>query len=504
MATERSIIQSFQDFLPYGLTGRRKIRLNAVEVTRDNVLDVYQKARAIHDMNVREISYLYSVYRGRQDILDKIKFEREYINEKIVVNRANEIVTFKTAYLLSEPVQYTSTTGDEQTSNSVSQLNKMMKMVNKDAKDKEIVDWMHIAGVSERLTLEEKDPEKSGAPFCVYTVDPRNAFAVYTSDYRCKKICGVILGRDEEDKEIATVYTDKWCCKIRKGQIVEESVNAIGEIPLVEYENNFARIGAFEVVLTILDHINQLESSAVDAVVDFVNGFDVFSNCEIANGDYKNLSLGGRALKVKTVVQGMEAKVYRISSELNQQGVQTRIDDLTDAYLEICGMPNRNGGSSTSDTGTAVLFRDGWSAADSRAKDTETMFKKAEREFDRIVLRICEISQRGKYDLKMSLSDFEPKFPRTNLSNLQTKVQVLCEMLNNEKIDPRYAFEKCGLFDDAEDACRISLAYYNSRQEEQEAKLQEELNNARDYAKSGAAPKQESVSSSEESMVDET
>ena len=41
----------------------------------------------------------------------------------------------------------------------------------------------------------------------------------------------------------------------------------------------------------------------------------------------------------------MEAKVYRIASELNQTNTQTIVDDLQDAYLTICGMPNRNGGS---------------------------------------------------------------------------------------------------------------------------------------------------------------
>lgn len=34
-------------------------------------------------------------------------------------------------------------------------------------------------------------------------------------------------------------------------------------------------------------------------------------------------------------------------------------------------MPNRNGNASTSDTGSAVIMRDGWSDAEARAKDSE-------------------------------------------------------------------------------------------------------------------------------------
>lgn len=58
--------------------------------------------------------------------------------------------------------------------------------------------------------------------------------------------------------------------------------------------------------------------------------------------------------------------------------------------LTICGMPNRNGGSSTSDTGSAVIMRDGWSAAEARAKDSELMFKKSERTFLKLILNICK------------------------------------------------------------------------------------------------------------------
>ena len=39
---------------------------------------------------------------------------------------------------------------------------------------------------------------------------------------------------------------------------------------------------------------------------------------------------------------------------------QTLKNDLYQTILTICGIPNRNGGSSTSDTGNAVIFRDGW------------------------------------------------------------------------------------------------------------------------------------------------
>ena len=221
--------------------------------------------------------------------------------------------------------------------------------------------------------------------------------------------------------------------------MTEES-HLLRGIPLVEYVNNEARMGAFESVISLLNGINDLESNAVDSIQDFVNGFDVFQNCEIADGDYGKLAIGGQALMIKTTTQGMEAKVYRVASEISQSGVQQRIDSMTDEYLTICGMPNRNGGSSTSDTGQAVIFRDGWSEAESRAKDTEKLFKRSEKQFLKIVLNICRVSA----GLDIDLNDIEINFPRKSLNNLQSKVQCFMEMLSNPYIHPMDAYNALG------------------------------------------------------------
>lgn len=478
MLLEAYTVQKLDLFPSDGLIGRRKILSAVKEVTAENVKEVLEKALADHSKNAAEISYLYSFYRGKQDIRCKVKYARESINNKVTVNRANEIVTFKTAYLLGEPIQYISNGGDNGTSERINLLNEYMRAEDKESKDKEIVDWMHICGVGERLTLPDVPDEADGAPFSIYTLDPRDAFVIYNSGIGQKPIAGVILQVDEKEKRIATVYTKKSCFIIDSDGNISEQPHILGNIPLVEYVNNDARMGAFEVVISILNNINVLESNAVDSVQEFVNGFDVFQNCELGDGDYGKLSLGGQAVYIKTVVQGAEAKVYRIASELQQGGVQTRIDDLTDAYLKICGMPNRNGGSSTSDTGAAVIFRDGWSEAESRAKDTEKSFTRSEREFLRIVLKICE----AKGNLNLRLSDIKTEFLRKNLSNIQSKAQVLCQLLENDYVHPKDAYQVAGLFRDNEEAYTNGMKWYEERQKEKEAEIEKELDNARTAA----------------------
>jgi hypothetical protein len=139
--------------------------------------------------------------------------------------------------------------------------------------------------------------------------------------------------------------------------------------------------------------------------------------------------------------------------------VQTLKDDLYQSILTITGVPNRNGGSSTSDTGSAVIMRDGWQAAEARAKATELMFKKSERKFLRLVLRIL----RDTVGTQLKLTDIVTHFTRRNYENIASKAQVLTTMLNNPKIHPELAFAYCGMFIDSESAYLQSKAYYDEQ-----------------------------------------
>ena len=117
----------------------------------------------------------------------------------------------------------------------------------------------------------------------------------------------------------------------------------------------------------------------------------------------------------------MKAEVSYLTSTLNQGETQTLVDHMYQTVLTICGMPNRNGGTSTSDTGSAVIMRDGWSAAEARAKDSELMFKKSERIFLKLILNICKTLK----GMDLKVCNIEIRFTRRNYENILQKAQVL-------------------------------------------------------------------------------
>ena len=89
----------------------------------------------------------------------------------------------------------------------------------------------------------------------------------------------------------------------------------------------------------------------------------LFHNVDISAEDFDELRERG-AIKFKDIDPQLKAEINYLVSNLNQGETQTLVDHMYQTVLTICGMPNRNGGSSTSDTGSAVIMRDGWSAAE--------------------------------------------------------------------------------------------------------------------------------------------
>ena len=444
--------------------GRRVITTDVAEITAGNVLDVLRKAMETHDVNRGEMEYLWNYYRGKQPILTREKTVRPEICNRIVENRANEIVSFKVGYLCGEPIQYIGRNSDDAISKGVSTLNEYMFLVDKPSLDKEVVEWQMIAGTANRMVLENVDYEPDGdeSPFEMYTLDPRDSFVVYSTDVKRRRMMGVKYSTDEYDVRTYSIYTDTMYFLVVGDQLKESSPHGLGVVPIFEYPANNARLGSFEIVLPLLDAINNIESNRMDGVEQFIQAFVKFINCDITKEDFEALKDLG-AIKVKSA-DGQQADVDIVTNELNQQQTQTLKDDAYQAILTICGMPNRNGGSSTSDTGSAVLLRDGWSLAESRAKDSELMFKRSEKEVLKLVLRVCETLG----DLKLKLKDIDMKFTRRNYDNIQSKSQVLVAMLQQPKIHPLLAFTHCGMFSDPESAYTMSNGYYEEQMEKWE------------------------------------
>lgn len=446
--------------------GRRKIYTDAAVITAENVADEVSRAYAVHCINQAEVQKLWDYYRGKTAVLLKEKEIRPEINHRINENRCFEVVGFHKGYVFGEPIQYVR----RETSNSAEQddviaadinaLNGYMADANKAANDASLAEWLYVAGTSYRLALPNArwSADSDEAPFEVHTLDPRNTFVVYSNAIGERPMMSVNIVEHERGRKEFFVYTEDSSFTVEEFGKVAEKKHTLGMIPIIEYPADNARLGVFEIALPLMDALDELQSNRMDDLVQFVNSFLAVFGATVDEETYQKVN----ELKMLCVPDGADAKY--LSANLSQADVQTLKDDLYQSILTICGVPNRNGGSSTSDTGTAVIYRDGYATADARARATELMFKSSEKNFLKLILRIL----RDTVGTRLRLTDIEPHFTRRNYENITAKSQVLISMLNNPKIHPELAFAYSGMFVDPESAYLQSAAYYEERMQKWE------------------------------------
>ena len=462
--------------IPTIFTGRKVIYSSVDEITSENLPTIMTNALGTHSANQFAIKYLEEYYRGRHPrILERVKTGRDDIQAFVIENRAYEIVSFKTGYLMGEPVQYVSTS-DTGKIEAIRKLNAYMDVEDKCTGDMELSDWWHICGTSFRMVLPDERWQgvtSDESPFAVATLHPYDTFVIYSSGIGHRPLAGVHGITNDDGQQIWSVWTDNKYFEVSGSTVLKEEPNVIG-IPIIEYPANAQRLGAFEVVISLLDAIDECDSSRVEGIEEFIQAIMILHNVDIEDKDFASLKQKG-AIKVKDVDPSMQGEIKYLVQELNQTQSQTLQDHLYETVLTICGMPNRNMGSaSTSDTGKATVLRNGWYMAESYARKSEMQFKKSEKEFLKKVLFICSIRD----PLDLTLADIGIQFTRRNYEDINGKANVLTQMLNNDKIDPLLAFVHCGLFSDPQTAYKQSMEYAASLEAEKTRALEEDFDNA--------------------------
>ena len=422
------------------LFGRTVIYTDEREINAENLISVLTKAISVHESNRSDIQYLYDYYRGKTPILGKTKEVRENINHKICVNRAKEIVDFKLGYCFGEPIQYIRRGEEENLTDDIAKLNDYMYLADKATADKELAEWMLIAGVGYRMAM----PDDT---LSIYTLDPRDTFVIRYSGLGHPVVAAVTFIEKENLGRIYSVYTDNMYFETDLLNVSSKS-HILGGNPITEYLADNTMLGAFEIVLPLLDAINEIESNRLDDIVQFVNSFLAIMGGELDEETVQHIN----EWKIIALPEGEDAKY--LSASMKQSDVQTLVDDLYQTILTICGLPNRNGGSSTSDTGAAVSLRDGWQTASAHANSIESMFKRSEKQFLRIALNILNT----KVGLKLKVEHIEAKFARRHTDNILTKVQAMVQLLD-AGIAPEIAIATAGIWNDPTDVAIQSKKY---------------------------------------------
>ncbi len=469
--------------------GRQKLFTTTDEFNENTILVELNNVLDAHFTNLSDEEYLYWYRRGVQPVLQKTKLVRPEVNNKVVENIATEIVTFKDGYFLSKPTFYIARKDSKALANRVNKLNEYLYLSGKHDADNDIVDWFHTVGIGVLYVTSNADED---IPVKAYSLDPRQAFVVYSRKPGNEPVFGVnmvvqgaITYFDVFTKD--TVYHFSGSCATNPNDTADtpsmakavklesKEANLLGEIPIIEYIYDRNRMGSFESVMSLLEEVNMEQSRRSDSVESFVNNLLVFYNCQLGKDENGNditpqMIRQAGAIFLKSIGQE-KADLKDITTILDQTQTQVFIDDLLKQIYSIAGVPLGNEGSGTSgNVGSAYLIN-GWQTADTFARNTEDLFKKSNKRFDKIFLKILEQKNLIK---NVKVSDIDIQFTRNEMDNLLVKTQGALN-LKQLGLAPEIVLARSGVSNDPEGDIAKSQKYIEKAFASEEKKEETEV-----------------------------
>jgi SPP1 family phage portal protein len=357
----------------------------------------------------------------------------------------------------------------------ITAFNEMLREQSKPSKDVLLADSFKTCGLGYRLIM-PNNSESELSLFKITTLNPMMAFVVYKNDAFREPMLGVsFVIRDDGTIRIAA-WSRKNYFEITKNGINGDCNPTMivkpwmyEEIPVIEYANDRNILGAsfscFEPVISILDEINTVTSDRANDISQFVQALLWFHNCELDEGQKKQVIDGNGLIMTKSTGDGREAKITYLTQTLDQSSIQSYVDYLKQEAQEITGVP-MFGISTGGSTGTATSMSNGYSEADTRAQTSELEFEQSERRAIKMMLAIARHDKdRDDADIgSLRVSDVGIKFSRNKTYNLTDKVNAWATMLKNGA-DPLRATEIASFTTDTQQFTMDSLEMIRKIQE---------------------------------------
>lgn len=458
--------------------GRKRIIIEK-EITRNNLIEILQKAMSIHLENQADCKDLIDYCKGKQTILDRASADAGYnssINNKTVVNYAWSSVRDIVGYTFGKNTQYTPTSGEHR--KDIDELSRILTYESNALADHESSTFASICGFGYLCMLPSDEllsDYMPDIPLIDCSLSPLTTFVIQSARPG-NPVTMSVTYYDDEEYTYFTCYTDNRIYNIRcKGigtitsesdiQIVE-SVNPIGLNPIAMVPNNAFLMGDFEVAISVLDAINQIASDTLNDIENVIKSLLIIINAELTEETVSKVKKN-RILELVGGDQNNKIPDAKfIYQQLDAMGVQNIREYLEEAYKQIIGIPDRktrSGGGG--DTGDAVKLRDGWADIEIVARIKEQYFKVAKRKQVAVAIKILQELGLVSKDFKVRHLDI--KVPRNNIDNLQTKAQAYSTLNGTKTLHPADALDMVELTTDIDTKIERGIKYWDEQAEKE-------------------------------------
>ena len=433
--------------------GRQIIWTDVPEITKDNVIDVLNKALKVHETNANDIDTLIDYEAGKQG-LDRVKTYRSDIDNEVVDNVANEVTEFNLGYFWGNPATFVQRAKDAtdipDEVNAVSTLNEQYDATGHRTKTQENARYIEITGVGYTYIDLNAEWEDGDAYFTRDVLDPRTAFVVRSSVYPDHRVVmGVTYRKDTQNHKYYTCFTKDSRFEINNenGDLAHGDrsgeKNPLGKIPIIEWIRAYDRMGCFERQMSEMDNLNLLVSDITNDVeqntqmlwvttdIDFA--MEVIENEDGSTTEQPKKPQAGEWLQTYTTQDGRTPNVKPLVVDYDYSGMLNNILYRRALILQKCNVPQRNDNSGGS-TGVAMSDATGWSQAEAAASKEEQIIEGCMLEELKVVLaaiRECPSVDNSSPLLLLKYSDVKPNFKRQKTYELTTKTNALATLLSH-------------------------------------------------------------------------
>lgn len=451
--------------------GRTKIYTNEPIIHKGNVIEVLQRAFSTHLKNASESNYLIDFEKGMQP-LQRTKQTRTEVDIQDIDNVAHEIASFNMDYHWANPITFVQRgevdTGIQTEPSAIALLNEQYSNCDIDMKRQELAPEIEICCegytlVSPNMNYDEENDESM---FNIDVVSNQSAFVVYSSFYSDKrKMLGVTYMQDTDGVRKFTCYTDTTKYEIKNQKIINEKTkqsedvwsheggsgvaNLMGKIPLVKWIRSYDGMGCFERLTDEMNALNILESDYDNDVDQTVNSVWHGNDVEFPMDENGNIikPKSNDWVLTKTTKDGKQPFINPLTTNLDYNGLQSRIENKRALILQKANVPRQDG---TSGSGVAVSDSAGWSRAEIAASRQDEITKGCVLEEGDLVLRAIKINPNvpDEHPLKMlKKKDLKVSIKRQKSYEMTTKANFMATLINHGFYG-EHVINAANLFDD--------------------------------------------------------
>lgn len=295
-----------------------------------------------HKESIDRFTTLKDLYDGKHAILKRSKTQTDLANNKLMINHAEYITDFATAYFMGNPIKYTFPEEENRTDDD--SLLQAFRKANITQVDTELARDLSIFGIGIEYVYQDKEGNTKST-----NLDPRTAFIVVDDTVEENTLIGVhrIKKRNENNEEIGeilkvitddTVYTYEF--KDDKLSLINEELNVFNEVPMIEYWNKVNQKGDFESVISLINAYNLLQSDRVNDKEQYVDSLLVLYGTLAGDNSEEKLKTA-RELKRLGLLELSEGdKVEYLSKTFHEADVELLKKSIIEDIHKISKVPN--------------------------------------------------------------------------------------------------------------------------------------------------------------------